>query len=261
MKKAMSRIVGGVVAWVVGNPVMAGVAGVCIVALVIWASANSGKIAASLQSIGSGGEPSPAAKGRVFEAFWYTVGREEGPCQWDKWTANDVGHGVSIGWIQFNQKSGLVYLLQNAARINRDAFNSIFGDRADDFANAQQIKDMDLNYSENKELLLRFLRSNFGKQMQIETAYQNYWLRANNYVDQHRPGASDEFRVIAGLLSVQFSPSLWQRWIRESYTAEEANAKAQRFMYAKGYNTIAKWRYPRQLANTRKALDGKKVCP
>lgn len=199
-------------------------------------------------------------KGVVFRAFWEVVGREESYCDYSHWTGNDANSGVSVGWIQFNQRSGLTYLLQRAYQTDQAAFVQAFSPYHPQFSDTQWVKSAPLNQAPYKRLLSDFLISEFGQRMQVETAYYSYFQDAQNWVNQYQPNASDEYRVLVGSAAVQTSPRLWKSWVRQAPTFESFSDVWEDWLRSRGLKEIADHRIPRQKQNIPLALSGQFKC-
>jgi hypothetical protein len=192
----------------------------------------------------------------LFDAFWHVVGREESWCEHDYWTANDVGNGVSVGWIQFNQGYGLLDLLRVAQR-DSQAFTASFGPYTPNFANEKWVKSTNLNSPNLKKVLIDFLVSEYGVLCQLRTAYEYYWVPSQNVVNQaHGGSVSKVYRILAGSCAVQFHPSVWGPMIRQQKTELGLTEAAKRHLLSKGHHVIVQHRLPRQLKNAQRAVQG-----
>lgn len=192
----------------------------------------------------------------LFDAFWHVVGREESWCEHDYWTADDVGNGVSVGWIQFNQGYGLLDLLRLAQRDSR-AFASTFGPYASNFANEKWVKSANLNTPNLKKVLIDFLVSEYGVLCQLRTAYEYYWVPSQQAVNQaHGTSVDNVYRILAGSCAVQFHPTVWGPMIRQQRTALGLTEAAKKHLLSKGHHVIVQHRLPRQLKNAQRAVQG-----
>ena len=72
--------------------------------------------------------------------------RFESGRRYDAWNADDNGHGVSFGLVQFNQQVGtLPTLLQRMHARDPERFNRIMGPHAQHLQNASWVRGANLN--------------------------------------------------------------------------------------------------------------------
>jgi peptidoglycan hydrolase-like protein with peptidoglycan-binding domain len=140
----------------------------------------------------SGGGSIPAGT-NVDRIIDYTARVESGG-KYDAWNADDNGHGVSFGLIQFNQEvGGLPSLLQSMHAANPAKFNEIMGPHASTMLSTGGVRGANLNDPDIKSRMLRLGREPEFQQVQRDKAREGYWNPAA------RLGASFGIRSERGL--------------------------------------------------------------
>lgn len=115
----------------------------------------------------------------------YTA-RTEGGGRYDAWNANDNGHGVSFGLIQFNQKSGsLPSVMRAMHNANPQRFDEIMGPHAQNMLNESWVRSANLNDPDIKSRMLTAARDPQFQQVQRDQARTGYYEPAAQMARDH----------------------------------------------------------------------------
>lgn len=115
----------------------------------------------------------------------YTA-RTEGGGRYDAWNANDAGHGVSFGLIQFNQKAGsLPSLFKGMHEKNPEKFNRVFGPHASNLLSESYVRSANLNDPDIKNRMLQAGRDPEFQQVQRDLARTGYYEPAAKMAAEH----------------------------------------------------------------------------
>ena len=142
--------------------------------------------------------------------------RFESGRRYDAWNADDNGHGVSFGLIQFNQHVGsLPTLIGNMAERNPQRFDEIFGPYARDLRNPAYVRSANLNDPDLRARLQQAGREPEFQQVQRDLARRGYYEPAARMAERH--GLTSE-RAHAMLFdsSVQNGVGGTERFLRQA---------------------------------------------
>lgn len=191
--------------------------------------------------------------GKLFEAFWMTVGREESWNRLDDWKDDDAGSGTSLGWIHFNQRFSIHKLFEAAQRDDPGQFRSVFGGYADSLADSSWVKSANLNEPNLKETIRQWLKTPWGEKIQKQVAKNDYFDPTMAAFAELRPGADDVYRVVAASTRVWTNLNNVRRGIEQNATVE---GFSEQLRTAKGDHEWANIRFRRQLANAKSTVAG-----
>ncbi len=104
-----------------------------------------------------------------------TAAHESGG-NYSNWNANDNGHGVSFGLIQFNQKVGsLPTLFQKMYQKNPEKFKQYFGSQTQNFLNPSWVRSANLNNPTLKKMIKAAGRDPEFQKVQRDLARSEYF--------------------------------------------------------------------------------------
>lgn len=116
----------------------------------------------------------------------------EGSGKYDAWTANDNGHGVSYGLIQFNQETGsMPTLLARMRAANPEKFDDIMGPYSSNMMNEGWVRSANLNNPDIKQRMLTAARDPEFQAVQRSLAKEGYFdftpTQASKYMGVSNP--------------------------------------------------------------------------
>lgn len=200
-------------------------------------------------SSGKAGASSKSQSSKLFKAFWQVAGREESRNQPADWRAND-GSGPSIGWMHFNQAHSIHLLMREAYKADPAKFKAAFNDQWQNFANEAWVKKANLNDWLYKGLLLNWLKSSWGIQIQGVVAKKYYFDPTMAMIDRIRPSADDVYRVVVASARINMAMSKVEALVRAHDTAEAFT----NYLLQRDTGKIIWHRWGRTLKNARSML-------
>lgn len=185
----------------------------------------------------------------LFEAFWLTAGREESRNRLNDWREVD-GRWASIGWMHFSQGHSIHLLMKEAFANDPDQFNAAFGAYAPCLANERWVRSTNLNEPTIKPLLVGWLGTPWGEQIQRHVAKKYYFDPTMEMMDRVRMDADAVYRVTAASTRIFTAMKNVEDAVEAAETAEDFTD-----IFLQEYEGQEVWhRFGRQLKNAQSTV-------
>ena len=146
----------------------------------------------------------------------------EGRGKYDAWTANDNGHGVSYGLVQFNQDVGsLPTLMKKMNESNPELFEHYFGAQTPNMLDEHFVRTANLNDPDIKERMLEAARDPEFQQVQRDVAKEGYFDFIPEQSQKYMGVATPSERSVAMLFdsNIQNGPQGTSNLLKEAARA------------------------------------------